>query len=300
MDKKKITIIVTSIILCVCIFWMVANAISGTKNVSQSDSHLMVQSNVEMTDTNINTMIGGKVKEISVKEGDNVKAGQVLITIDSDTLNAQISQAKARIEAINTQIDSAKAAKELADTTYSRVKTLYNRGLTSKADFDNASTHAEQAASGLQTLYSQLNQAQAGLQEVTTHVNKTTITAPTTGVITQLNVEVGELVSTGMPLIVITDQDKPWVECDIKETDLAKVHLGQIVSIKLAAYKGQTFAGKVVRINKNADFAVKRATTDNGEFDIVSYGVKVEFIHINQPLYAGMTAFVDFSQKRDK
>ncbi|MCH5139171.1 HlyD family secretion protein, partial [Clostridiaceae bacterium UIB06] len=69
------------------------------------------------------------------------------------------------------------------------------------------------------------------------------------------------------------------------------------VSVKLSTYPGEQFKGKIVRINKDADFAVKRATNDNGEFDVLSYGVKVELIDMNKPLHAGMTAFVDFGKK---
>jgi len=107
---------------------------------------------------------------------------------------------------------------------------------------------------------------------------------------------VGELVSTGMPLVVITDLESPWVQCSVKETDLSKVTVGQAVTVKLPAYQDRVFQGKVVRINKDADFAVKRATNANGEFDVVSFGVRVELANADKPLYAGMTAFVDFGQ----
>jgi HlyD family secretion protein len=113
-------------------------------------------------------------------------------------------------------------------------------------------------------------------------------------VVTQVNVRNGELVSTGMPLLVIDDKSDSWILCSVRETSLAKVHLGQVVSVKLAAYQDKDYEGKVVRINKDADFAVKRATNDNGQFDVLSYGVKVELAGVDKPLYAGMTAFVDF------
>lgn len=328
--------------------WMVTQGYTG----KPTGKHLVVQSNVEMTETNINSQIAGRVKRVTVNEGDRVAGNQTLLIIDSDTLNAQYAQAQARIETIKAQINAALAAKatsksqfakvqngarpeeiaqakaayDLAQTTYDRVKTLYDRGLISRADYDNASTQLEinrekynlakngarsedismaheqynQANSSVESLYGQLKQAEAAQAEIKTYLDRTTIVAPTDGVITQLNVEAGELVSTGMPLVIVTDQAKPWIQCSIKETDLAQVRLGQPVTVKLAAYQGQTFTGKVVRINKDADFAVKRATNDNGQFDVLSYGVKVELTQKATTLYDGMTAFVDFGATNGK
>ena len=112
----------------------------------------------------------------------------------------------------------------------------------------------------------------------------------------------GDLVSSGMPTVLVTETSNPSMTCNIKETDLDKVDLGQEVTIKLPAYDNQEFKGKVTNINKNADFATKKATNDNGDFDILSYGVKVEFDDLEElsdkgiTLRANMTTFVDFGK----
>ena len=105
-----------------------------------------------------------------------------------------------------------------------------------------------------------------------------------------------------MPAVVVTAINNPSITCNIKETDLDKVDLDQEVKIKLPAYEGQEFKGRVTNINKNADFATKKATNDNGDFDILSYGVKVEFDDLEElknmgiNLRANMTTFVDFGK----
>lgn len=324
------------------------STLTGDKLVKQSNSNLIVQSNVDMTDINVNTLIPGKIKEVKVKEGDNVKKGDILLIVDSDALAAQQSQVQAQIETAKSQlnaakaardaasakleaaqngarpeeIDQAKAAYDLAKITSDRLKVLYEQGSIPKSDLDNAETQAQiakdkydlvqsgarpedikaaqaqvdQANASVEAVEGQIKQAQSALDGVNVNLNYATVVAPEEGVITQLNVEAGELVSTGMQLAVVTNTNEKSILCNVRETDLSKVDLDQEVSVKIPAYKDEVFKGKVVKINKNADFAVKRATNDNGEFDILSYGVKVELIDNDKPLRSGMTAFVDFGK----
>lgn len=322
--------------------------ITGDTLIDKINENLIVQSNVEMTDTNINSMAPGKIKEVNVKEGDAVEAGQVLVTIDSDAINAQRAQVEAQIETVKSQLNATKAAKvaaeaqlekaqngaqpeeiaqaqasyDLAQQTYDRVKILVDEGASTQAELDNvqmqlevaknkyelaqkgareedikaAQAQVDQATASVEAVEGQLKQAQAGLEVINVNLNNTTITAPTGGIITQLNVEVGEMVSASMPVLVITNTEVPEITCNVKETDISKIKLDEEVNVTFPAYKDKTFTGKVTKINKNADFATKRATNDNGEFDILSYGVKVEITDMDEDLHGGMTAFVDFGK----
>ena len=348
--KGKNIILVTSLFVTASLFTSCASVVglTGDKIIKQSNGHLTVQGNIETKEININSKIAGKITDIKIKEGDSIKNAQVLITIDNSVYQAKQAQSQAQIDAATGQKNAAAAAKQaaqatlqkaqngarpeetaqlkaqydLAQTTYDRVKGLYDQNYAAKADLDKAQTQLEvykqqydeakngtraediaaaqaqvnQADATIQAYDGQIKQAEGGLSEVQSYINDTTITAPADGTITQLNVEVGELVSTGMPLLVLTNTTTPWVECNVKETDLSKVKLNGEVSVKLAAYPNQQFKGKIVRINEKPDFAVKRATNDNGEFDVLSYGVKVELTNMDKPLHPGMTAIVDFGK----
>lgn len=350
MRYKKI-LSVTSLLAVVSLFTACAadaRSLTGDKILKKDNGHLTVQGNVETKEININSKTSGKITSISIKEGDSIKGGQVLITIDNSSLQAKQAQTEAQIEAAAGQKKAAEAAKQaaqavlekaqngarpeelaqlkaqydLAQVTYDRVKALSDQEFVPQADLDKAQTQLElakqqyelakngaraediaaaqaqvnQADSTIQAAEAQIKQAQGGLSEVETYINDTTITAPADGIITELNVEVGELVSPGMPLVVLTNTAAPWIECNVKETDLSKVKLNGEVSVKLSAYPNQQFKGKIVRISEKPDFAVKRATNDNGEFDVLSYGVKVELTNMDKPLYGGMTAIVDFGK----
>lgn len=347
---KKRGLIFTSLVIITSFFTGCSNvaALTGDNLTKKSTSNLVVQGNIETKEVNINSKIAGKITSIKIAEGDSIKSGQVLITIDNSALVAKDAQAKAQIDAATGQMKAAEAAKEaaqaalskaqngarpdeiaeaksqydLAKATYDRVNGLFSKGYAAKEDFDKAQTamnvaenqyniakdgarpediaalqaQVNQADATIQAYQAQIKQAEGGQNEAQSYIADTTITAPSDGIVNQLNVEVGELVSTGMPLLVITNTTKPWIECNVKETDLSKAKLNQTVSVKIPAYPKEKFTGKIVRINEKPDFAVKRATNDNGDFDVLSYGVKVELADVNKTLHQGMTALVDFGK----
>jgi len=265
------------------------DVVAGTKE-------LTVQSTLEMEETNINSQTGGQIQQLNIKEGDSVTQGQVLAVINSDTLNTQKEQVLANIETIQGQILSAETSRNLKQVNFERMSQLYTAGAISQSAYDGAKAEYDVANASIITLKGQLESAKAAMAEVDTYLTKTEIVAPTSGVITEVNVEVGELVSSGIPIAVITDTSDPWVLCNVMEKDLSKVALNQSVEVTFQAYPDQVFHGTVKEINKSADFAVKRATNSNGEFDVLAFGVNVELIDVDEPLYAGMTVTVNFGE----
>lgn len=226
--------------------------------------------------------------------------------------------------------DFAKEAQKFAKDSYDRVHALYGQGIVTQQQNDETSNKlkevemkvevakqtydqavkgareedklaakalVEQADSMIKAAQGQVAQAQAASNEASTYIKDTVITSPTDGVITTVNPKVGELVSTGMPLVTISQTKQPWIEVNVQEKDLSTISVGKTVNVKLIAYGDKVFQGKIVRINEKPDFATKRATNDNGEYDILSYGVKIEFIKMDKELHPGMTALVDFGKR---
>ena len=293
-NKKNIGML---FILCLIIIGaFVLNGVTG-EEVTAKSNDFTVTSTLEMEETNINSRMAGQVQQLNIKEGDSVTKGQVLAVINSDTLNTQKQQAEASITTIQGQILSAQTSRDLAKTNLDRMSQLYDNGAISKSTYDSAKAQYDVANASIVTLQGQLETAKAGIAEVDTYLEKTEITAPTNGVITEVNVENGELVSSGLPIAVITDTSKPWVLCNVMEKDLSKVAMNQQVEVKFQAYPDKAYRGIVTRINKSADFAVKRATNSNGEFDVLAYGVRVDLSDVDQPLYAGMTVIVNFVEE---
>jgi len=167
---------------------------------------------------------------------------------------------------------------------------------TLKEDISAAQAQVAAAASNVVVAQEKYQQAMAGVQEVDTYLTDASIKAPINGIVTMLNTDQGELVSTGMSLATITDLSDIWVELEVDELQLPKFEEGQAVTVRVPAYKDKVFSGKVMRLNPNPDYAVKKASNENGEFDLVSYGIKVKIEASDVVLRPGMTAFVEIKQ----
>ncbi len=274
-----------------------------------------------------------KVEDLLVEiDSEELKAKKEQALALVKAANAAYDAAKGQVKAANAllekaqngareqEIASAQAYYDLMEKTYDRVVKLYEKGAVSEQKKDEVETQLEVAKqtlsmakegarsediSGAQALVAQalameqaakgkLEQAEAGLQEVEAYLNDTKITSPINGVVTQINADEGELVSTGMSIATVTNLENTWVEVKVKETDLSKVSIGQEVKVKVPSFSEEIYKGKIVRINKKPDFATKRATNDNGDFDIVAFGVKIEIENDENILRPGMTAFVQF------
>ncbi|MTI69032.1 MAG: HlyD family secretion protein [Firmicutes bacterium] len=345
-NKKYILLIMIPLIIGLLSGCDTIKASTEDENVFKSDEGLVSRGIIEVKEVSINTKIPGKIDTLHIKEGESVKAGDLLVEIGSEELEAKKEQAlglikasKASYEASKGQVNSANAmlskAKNgarkqsiaqaetyynLMKKTYERVNKLYEKGAVSEQkkdevkakldiakqklsmakegarseDINAAQALVTQALSMKQAAKGKLDQAKAGLEEVNAYIEDTKIVSPIDGTITSLNVDEGELVSTGMTLSTVSNLDKPWVEVKVDETNLKNISLGDKVNIKIPTYSDKTFKGKVVRINKKPDFATKRATNDNGNFDIITFGVKVEIDNNEKVLRPGMTAFVQF------
>jgi HlyD family secretion protein len=218
---------------------------------------------------------------------------------------------KQKLEEIKTQMDvseqtfnmakegartedkaAASAQLAMAEAGISSSKSVFNQACEAA---NIALAQVNQAQSGLVASQGKLDQANAGLQEVEVYLNDTIIKSSIDGTITTINSDEGELVSTGTSIGTVSNLEKCWVTVDLDEDKLEGLKEGNIVDVNFTAYKEKTYEGTIVTINKQPDFAVKKATNENGNFDIVSYGVKIELNNLDQSIRPGMTAVVDFA-----
>ena len=308
-NKNLIIIVVVALVLCT------AFAVVGTKAMAKEE--LIIQGNIKTEEVDLNSKIPGIVDQVLAREGQEVKKGDTLIVISSESIEAKKQQAEAATAAAEAtyskalngarsqEVAQAKAAFELAEKTYTRIKTLYDQEVVSANTYDQAFAQYtsakevyEMASQGAReedkaAAEALVQQAKAATAEVQSYLDDAVIKASMDGVVTELNVEEGELVSSGMPLATLTSKEKPYIEINVKETDLGNVHVGDEVDITVAAYEDEVFRGKIVNVNQKPDFATKRATNNNGDFDVLSYGVKIVFVDMDKDIYPGMTAMVN-------
>ena len=203
---------------------------------------------------------------------------------DKAAATATSEQAAAGLEASKTRVSQAEAGLTAARAQLTQAM----------AGVDSANALLLQAGAGVEAKEGLVKQAQGALAEVKAYLNEVIIKAPMDGSVTTINSKEGELVSTGTQMAIVSDLKGTWVEVSVKETDLAKVREGQKVVVKVPAYKEKEFTGIVSTINAQPNFAVKRATNENGDFDIVSFGVKIKLENNDVLLRPGMSAYVQF------
>lgn len=168
----------------------------------------------------LGTRMMGTVTSIKVKKGDTVSKGQLLLTISDEELGAKKAQAEAMIR-------EAQAAYDLAKKDEERFAAMLSRKTVSTKEYENV--HLQ-----MQSMKSKLDMAKQMKKEVQANQAYTQITAPFSGVISQINIDLGALANPGMPLIVV-EKGSDWVvESSITESDIAKIKKGMkaIVRVK--------------------------------------------------------------------
>ena len=235
---------------------------------------------------NIGANAFGKITHLYVKEGDRVKQGQMLATLENVQSSADVSANQAALGAARTDADAAQAAVntatmdqnqaesefERAKLDYDRSEALFKAQLIAKSDYDTkkaaygtATAQLGQAKAKLAQAKAQMDSAQrripqnaANLRRVTDVLSKTEYTAPFDGVITNLPVREGETVvigiqnAPGSTLMTIADVSVITAEVKVDETDIVNVRLGETAEVSIDAIPKQRFKGIVTEIGNNA------------------------------------------------
>jgi HlyD family secretion protein len=291
---------------------------------------LEITGSVEVRETDVNVKVPGKVLAIMVEEGQKVTAGEVVAKLEAENIEAKAELTNAAIAAATAQyqkakngarpqqleqarnlVTQAKAAYDLTKVTYDRLDGLFKAGVLPRQKLDVARTELAVAKARLDSAREQydlvkegaqkedvaaadalVKQAEAARAEVQTYLNDASIKAPTDGIVTMKAVEAGELVSTGMPLVTISNLKDAWVEMKVRETKINRFNLGQTVPVKVVGVPGKVYQGKVTFIAAKPSFATERAYQEKGEKDLVAFAVKIKLANDDLKLKPGMTATI--------
>jgi HlyD family secretion protein len=246
----------------------------------------------------------GKITSIAVKEGEHVKKGDVLLRLESVQPAADVEAQRAGIAAAEAGVNSAEANDlsaqadiksraadlEHAKLEWDRGQLLFKGGLIPKQDYDTrkatydgavaalaaAQARSDQAKAQLAQARSSLTQNQAMLGRLSDVLNKTTYTAPISGVVTYIAVRVGENVvpgiqnATGSYLMTISDMSVVTSEVMVDETDIVSVKTGQSADVTIDAIPGKFYKGKVTEVGtqavlRSSGLASTQSTTGNQE-----------------------------------
>lgn len=240
-------------------------------------------------DVQISADVMGRIEHLPVKEGDTVRTGDLLVQIDSRSRAMDVAQAKGALQSAQSALDNARVVLE-------REKQLFEKNMSSRAQLDIAQNNFDQAEAQVQINRATLDRAQDQL-------DKCTIRAPMTGIVTKLNSEEGENVvigtmnAPGTVIMVISDLSAIEIEADVDETDIGYVALRQTVKIALDAFPDTTFKGRVIEVGNSAKTSSITGLTSE---QVTNFVVKILIEDIVPNIKPGMTASVDITTAERK
>ena len=293
---------------------------------------IIIQGQVEATEVRVATKIAGRIVECNFKEGQAVKIGDKLVILSSPEIDAKLQQVMAIGDAAKAQKNKADkgareeqiaqaysvyqnaiAAKELMQKTFDRIQNLYNEGVVPAQKRDEAETQLkvakmnEDAAKATYQMAlnatrtedkdaarAMFNQAQGAISEVQSYLGETILTSPINGEISQINAEMGELVTPGFPVVQIVDLNDCWITFYVREDLLSKFEMGKEFTASIPALNNKELKFKVNFIKAEADFATWRTTKASGSFDLKSFEVRALPVEKIENLRPGMSVIVEW------
>lgn len=206
----------------------------------------------------------GRVSELFVEEGDRVRTGDIVLRVDDRNLLASFEQTEAAVRLNEIDIERQQVRIRNLQTQWERTRSLHSRGMVGDDEFDTVTNQLDLARIDLKSAQERLLQSRAQLDQVNDQLSKTQILAPISGVVTSLDIKVGETAiasSTNIPgssLMTIANPDSIYTEVLVDEADVATIAVGQRAEIVAIAYPDQAMEGIVRFIANTAKVAPGR------------------------------------------
>ncbi|OCG14511.1 secretion protein HlyD [Gilliamella sp. wkB292] len=302
MNKRTFIIIALIVIL-----------ISMTILIRSHNNQLILQGEVDAPNVSISSKAKGRVQVINVNRGDDVKPNQIVITLDSPELLAQVKAAEAARDQAQAQVElsehgtreesiryyeallkQAKVDYNNASKEYERNKAISSKGFVSQSILDNAlktrdaafqqvqsaQANLDQAKNGdrveqRQIYDAQLKQAEEQLKQLQIQYDDLKVKAPVEGEIGSIPAEVGELFNANSPLLTIIRLPEAYFVFNLRENIMPNIHKGDHVKLEVPALGNKEVEAEIRYIAPMGDYATKRATRATGDFDLKTFEVRL-------------------------
>jgi HlyD family secretion protein len=293
---------------------------------------LLVQGEVDATRFDIAARVDGRVADIPVERGQNVASGAVLVRIDNPETIAKNEQSLAakivteaqlanvnagtRVEVIAARkaaLERAQASVVLAQKTYDRVRQLAEHGNAPQARLDQATDalhESERSVDQAKSSYEQavngytreehaiaeanVGKAIADIKAVQSIIDQMVVYAPVASQVYQRNVEPGEYVSPGVPLVTLIDLNDMWIHFDLREDLVKTLKVGDRFGARIPALADRVIMVEVKLIATKGEYASWRATRATGDFDLRTFAIRAYPVEKVPELRPGMSAYLDW------
>jgi len=248
------------------------------------------------TQVEISADVSGKITKLAVVEGQWVNKGQLLVELDRERFLAAVESAEANVSSAEANATLVHENMVKAEKEFKRSKELLSTGLESQADFDAKQAEYQVEVARYKSNQDQVEQAKAALKQARSDLSKTTIYAPMSGTVSQLNKELGEIALGSQfqkdVILVVADLHEMEAQVNVDENDIVTISPGQKAEIEVDALPGQKLVGTVYEIANTANTGAAGTAEQKTEFEIK--------IAIDKPpatLRPGMTASADIITK---
>jgi HlyD family secretion protein len=291
------------------------------------DHGLTLSGNIEAHESLVSFKVQGRIIDLPVEEGQSVAPGALLarledadyrqrVRIDEATVQVRASNLalalagtrEQEVKALQQAMLDAQADLQQKRLDDDRAQHLFSKDGVSAQERDLAHTALKRAEAAFQAAQQRYNQAVEGSRKediaiaranlTAAHANLglsrvnldyTTLYAPSAGVITVRQAELGEVVAPGTPVVALADLDHIWLRAYIAETDLGRIHWGQKATVTTDTYPGKQYHGRISFISSTAEFTPKSVQTYKERVTLV-YRIKVDIDNPNHELKLGMPA----------
>lgn len=293
---------------------------------------LVLSGNLEVADAQLGFKAAGLVVERTVREGDQVTAGQLIARLDDAEARAQLALRQAELaatEAVLAELEAgsrpqeiaaaaaavqrAEAERERARLDFVRLRELRAKEVVPERDFETGRAQLEVAearvieaqehlqllregprAETIQQARARVAQARAAVDLAAAQLANSRLLSPLTGRVLSHNIEVGEFVSPGTAVVTVADTAQIWVRAYLNETDLGHVRLGQAVTVRIDTFPDRDFPATIGFIATEAEFTPKTVQTPKERVRLV-YRLKIDVANPDDVLKPGMPAEVIIS-----
>jgi HlyD family secretion protein len=322
--KKKIILALIGLIALAIAVWTVRSRVFST---AEEGGRVFVSGSFEAVEVDLAFRIAGQIKTLPISEGDKIRGGQVVASLDTDTLETAQAGAKAEmavaratldeleegtrkevIAAARAALDSAKSRLVNAKAEFDRHAPLYKQGVISgtvfdaketalrvaQADVDNASQRLKELEVGpreeqIRAAKARYERAQWELKKIELDLKHSNLETPVSGLVLVKANEEGEVVLPGATVATVAALDEVWLKGYVGEKFLGRVKLGQDADISTDSYPGKVYRGKVTFISPRAEFTPKNVQTQEERTKQV-YRVKITIANPDYELKIGMPA----------
>lgn len=325
MEKKKPNYI-PALILIIAV--VAISAVCGLYAFSEKDT--TIQGEAEVSEYRVSSKVPGRVLRILVEEGQYVHAGDTLAILEAPEVQAKLSQAEAaenaaaaltrkaekgareeQIRAAYEMWQKAIAGREVMEKSYTRIKHLYDEGVTTAQKLDeitaqrDAAIATEKAAKSQYDLAkngaqqedkdaarAQQSRAQGAIAEVNSYLAETILRAQMDGEVTDIFPAMGELVGTGAPVMNVALTENMWLTFNVREDHLSRFKVGETIDVTIPALGDKIVKARVKSMKDLGSYAAWKATKTTGQYDMKTFSVKAVPVSKVEGLRAGMTVLL--------